>query len=159
MEFFSKNLLHFCLACGCLACSLVTLTGCLSDKHSTGIYPQKIYESVNAKYPTDKNTLIFIEAPEGYIAPRQAIWEVEKDVDAGDVTAIISSLALKTSTVIIAGEDESLTSTTLARALTIGKDKVSGGKAIVVGSKESQKHLTALASASNVTLEFIDSPN
>ena len=153
MKHFSKNLLHYFLVC-----SFILLTGCLSDKHNTAIFPQKIVESVNTKYPSDKNTLIFIEAPEGFIAPYQANWEVEKDVDAGNVAAIISALALKTSTVVIAGEDDTLTSSTLARALITGKDKISGAKAIVVG-KEDLKSLTDIASASGVTLEFIDNPN
>jgi hypothetical protein len=135
------------------------LAGCLSDKHVGTIFPQKIYESVNAKYPSDKNTLILIDAPEGYIAPHQAVWEVEKDVDAGDVAAIISSLALKTSTVIIAGEDDALTNATLTKALTKGIDKINGAKAIVVGNQKNQKNLADLASASGVTLEFIDNPN
>jgi hypothetical protein len=140
-------------------CTFFILAGCISDKHAGTIFPQKIFESVNAKYPSDKNTLIFIDAPEGYIAPHQAVWEVEKDVDSGDVTAIISSLALKTSTVIIAGEDDVLTNATLTKALTKGIDKISGAKAIVVGNKENQKNLADLASASGVTLEFIDNPN
>lgn len=135
------------------------LAGCVSDKHAGAIFPQKIFESVNAKYPAEKNTLIFIDSPEGYIAPHQAVWEVEKDVDNGDVTAIISSLALKTGTVIIAGEDDALTNATLSKALTKGIDKINGAKAIVVGNQEHQKNLADLASASGVTLEFIDNPN
>jgi hypothetical protein len=139
--------------------AIFLLAGCVSDKHAGTLFPQKVYESVNAKYPSERNTLIFIDAPLGYIAPHQAVWEVEKDVDAGDVTAIISSLALKSSTVIIAGEDEALTNATLTKAIFKGKDKINGAKAIVVGNKENQKTLAELASASGVTLEFIDNPN
>ena len=149
-----KQLLNFFVLC-----AFFLLTGCLSDKHVGKIFPQKIFESVNAKYPSEKSTLIFIDAPEGYIAPYQAVWEVEKDVDAGDVTAIISSLALKSSTVIIAGEDDMLTNATLSKALTKGIDKINGSKAIIVGNKDNQKNLADLASASGVTLEFIDNPN
>lgn len=141
-----------------LAFALALLAGCVSDKHDISVYPQKIFETVNAKYPADKNTLIFIGAPEGFIAPRLANCEVEKDVDTGKVAAIVSSLALKSSTVVVAGEDESLTATTMAKALTSGKDKISGAKAIVIGAKETQKRLADLAAASNVTLEFIDTP-
>ncbi len=141
-----------------LALALALLAGCVSDKHDISVYPQKIFETVNAKYPADKNTLIFIGAPEGFIAPRLANCEVEKDVDTGKVAAIVSTLALKSSTAIIAGEDESLTATTLAKALTTGKDKISGAKAVVIGAKGTQKHLADLAAASNVTLEFIDNP-
>jgi hypothetical protein len=141
-----------------LVCTFVLLTGCISDKHNTAIFPQKIYESVSAKYPSDKNILIFIDAPEGLIAPYQANWEVEKNVDAGDVTAIISALALKTSTVIIAGDDNALTNTTLERAFKMGADKISGAKAIVVGNNDAQKSLSDLASTSGVTLEFVDNP-
>jgi predicted ABC-class ATPase len=102
--------------------------------------------------------LVFIDAPEGFIAPRLANCAVENDVDNGKVVAIVSALALKNSTVIVAGEDESLTSTTLAKALATGKDKIGDSKAIVVGSKETQKTLADLATASGVALEFIDNP-
>ena len=142
-----------------LAFALALLAGCVSDKHDTSVYPQKIFETVNAKYPADKNTLIFIGAPEGFIAPRLANCEVEKDVDTGKVAAIVSSLALKSSTVVVAGEDESLTATTMAKALTSGNDKISGAKAVVIGAKETQKRLADLAATSGVMLEFIDNPN
>lgn len=142
-----------------LAFALALLAGCVSDKHDTSVYPQKILETVNAKYPADKNTLIFIGAPEGFIAPRLANCEVEKDVDTGKVAAIVSSLALKSSTVVVAGEDESLTATTMAKALTSGNDKISGAKAVVIGAKETQKRLADLAATSGVALEFIDNPN
>lgn len=142
-----------------LAFALALLAGCVSDKHDISIYPQKIFETVHAKYPADKNTLIFIGAPEGFIAPRLANCEVEKDVDTGKVAAIVSSLALKSSTVVVAGEDESLTATTMAKALTSSNDKISGAKAIVIGAKEKQKRLADLAATSGVALEFIDNPN
>jgi hypothetical protein len=148
-----KNLLSLCLIC-----SFSLLTSCLSDKHAYTSQPQKILAAVDAKYPADKNTLIFIDAPEGFIAPRLANCAVEEGVDNGDVVALVSALALKTSTVIVAGEDESLTGTTMAKALAMGKDKIGGSKAIVVGSKETQKTLADLATANGVSLEFIDNP-
>ena len=73
--------------------------------------------------------------------------------------SIVSALALKNSTVVIAGEDETLTAATLAKALTIGKEKIGGAKAIIVGSKDAQKMLSAAATASKVTLGFMDNPN
>lgn len=148
-----KNLLSLCLIC-----SFGLLTACLSDKHAYTSQPQKIFNAVSAKYPAEKNTLVFVDAPEGFIAPRLANCAVEENVNNADVVAIVSALALKTSTVIVAGEDESLTGTTLAKALTMGKDKINGSKAIVVGAKETQKTLTDLATASGVALEFIDNP-
>jgi len=148
-----RNLLSLCLIC-----VFSLLTACLSDKHAYTSQPQKIFDAVNAKYPAENNTLVFIDAPEGFIAPRLANCEVEKDVDTGKVAAIASALALKNSTVIVAGEDESLTSTTLAKALATGKDKISGSKAIVVGCKETQKTLADLAAVSGVALEFIENP-
>jgi hypothetical protein len=148
-----KNLLSLCLIC-----TFSLLTACLSDKHAYTSQPQKIFNAVNAKYPAEKNTLVFIDAPEGFIAPRLANCEVENDVDSGKVVAIVSALALKNSTVIVAGENESLTATTVAKALAAGKDKINGSKAIVVGSKETQKTLADLATASGVALEFIDNP-
>lgn len=154
MKKFSSYLLKLLIVC-----ALLSLTACLSDKHNTAIYPQKILGAVSTKYPNEQNTLVFIEAPEGLIAPHQAVWEVEKHVDSGNVAAIINALALKTNTLIVAGENESLTAATLSGALTQGKDKIGGSKAVVVGAKETQKSLADLASASGVTLEFIDNPN
>ena len=104
------------------------------------------------------NSLIFISAPEGFVAPSLATHEVENGVDNGKVVAIVSALALKTTTVIVAGDDESLTATTMAKALAASKDKISGSKAIMVGAKETQKKLAELATASGVALEFIESP-
>ena len=138
---------------------VLVLSACATDKHALTNNPQKIVDAVSAKYPSDKNTLVFIEAPVGFVAPRLANCAVEEGVDNADVVAINSALALKTTTVVIAGDDESLTATTLAQALKTGKDKINGSKAIVVGSKETQKTLADLASASGVALEFIDNPS
>lgn len=136
----------------------LALTACATDKHVLTTSPQKVVDAVNAKYPSDKNTLIFIEAPEGFIAPSLANCAVEDGVDNADVVAINSALALKTTTVIIAGDDESLTATTLAQALKTGKEKINGSKMIVFGVKETQKTLADLAAFNSVALEFIDTP-
>lgn len=136
----------------------LTLTACISDKHVMTNSPQKMTEAVSEKYPSDKNTLIFIEAPEGFIAPRLANCAVEEGVDNADVVAINSALALKTTTVVVAGEDESLTSSTLAQALKTGKEKINGSKIVVIGAKETQKILADLATATGVALEFMDNP-
>ena len=140
--------------------SLLTLMclACASDKHALQTNPQKTMDAVNTKYPADKNTLVFIGAPEGFVAPGLANSAVEAGVDNAKVVAITSALALKTTTVIVAGENESLTATTLAQALKTGKDKINGGKVILVGANETQKTLTDLATASGVVLEFIDNP-
>lgn len=136
----------------------LALTACVTDKHAYKQSPQKIFEAVNAKYPAEKNTLVFIDAPNGFVAPRLANCAVEQGVDSGKVVAITSALALKTSTVIVAGEDESLTGTTVAKALTNNKEKIGGSKLIVVGAKETKQKLTDLATYNNVALEFIDTP-
>ena len=134
------------------------LSACMTDAHHYTQNAQKIVNAVNTKYPAVANTLVFIDAPEGYVARYFDNAAVEGSVDTGKVAAIISSLALKTSTVIVVGEDEKLTATTLAKALSTGKDKINGSKAIVIGAKESQKTLADLATASGVALEFIDNP-
>lgn len=140
--------------------SLMTLTlaSCATDKHVYNQSPQKIFDAVNTKYPNEKNTLVFIDTPNGFVAPRLANCAVEKGVSNGKVVAIVSSLALKNRTVIVAGEDESLTGTTLAKALTGNKDKISGSKVIVVGAKETPQKLTDLAANNDVAIEFIDTP-
>ncbi len=143
------------IALGLLA---LGLSACVTDKHAYKQNPQKIFEAVNAKYPADKNTLVFIDAPNGFVAPRLANCAVEKGVNNSKVVAITSALALKTSTVIVAGEDESLTGTTLAKALANNKEKISGSKVIVVGAKETKQKLTDLAAYNDVAIEFIDTP-
>ena len=135
-----------------------TLTACATDKHAYNQNPQKIFAAVNSKYPTDKNTLVFIDAPTGFIANKLAIDTVDNNVDSGKVVAISSALALKTSTVIVAGENESLTASTLVKALASDKSKMSGAKLIVIGAKESRQKLTNLAAYSDVSIEFIDTP-
>jgi hypothetical protein len=134
------------------------LSACVADKHALKVNPQKIYDAVSAKYPDEKNTLVFVDAPEGFVAPKLANCAVEQGVDNADVVAITSALALKSTTVVIAGDDESLTATTLAQALRAGADKINGSKAIVIGAKETQKTLADLAASSSVALEFIDTP-
>ena len=136
----------------------LAISACATDKHVYNQQPQKIFETVNAKYPSEKNTLVFIDAPQGFIAPRLANCAVEKGVNTGKVVAIVSSLAMKTRTVIVAGEDESLTGTTLAKALSNNKEKISGSKVIVVGAKETRQKLTDLAAYNDVAIEFIDTP-
>ena len=134
------------------------LSACVTDKHAYQQSPQKIFDAVNTKNLNKKNTLVFIDAPIGFVAPHLANCAVEKGVNNGKVVAITSALALKTTTVIVAGEDESLTGTTLAKALTNNKEKISGAKLIVVGAKETKQKLSDLAALNDVAIEFIDTP-
>ncbi len=136
----------------------LALTACVTDKHVYKESPQKIFEAVNAKYPTEKNTLVFIDAPNGFVAPRLANCAVEKGINSGKVVAISSALAMKTRTVIVAGEVESLTGTTIAKALSNNKEKIGGSKLIVVGAKDTKQKLTDLATYNDVAIEFIDTP-
>jgi hypothetical protein len=138
---------------------VLALSACVTDKHAFTVNPQKIYDTVSAKYPAEKNTLVFVDAPEGFVAPKLANCAVEQGVDNADVVAIISALALKTTTVVVAGDDESLTATTMAQALKTGTSKINGSKAIVIGAKETQKTLADLAAFNGVALEFIDAPS
>ena len=135
-----------------------SLTACATDKHAYNQNPQKIFAAVSNKYPAQKNTLIFIDAPTGFIAKKLAIDAVESNVDSGKVAAISSTLALKTSILILAGENELLTASTLAKALAYDKSKIAGAKMIVVGANNSQQHLADLAANNDVTIEFIDLP-
>lgn len=141
-----------------LSLVVLAISACATDKHVYNQQPQKIFDAVNTKYPNEKNTLVFIDAPNGFVAPSIANCAVEKDVNNGKVVAIVSSLAFKTSTVIVAGEDESLTGTTLAKALTNNKEKISGSKVIVIGAKETRQKLADLAASNDVAIEFIDTP-
>ena len=142
----------------------LALSACATDKHTVSTNPQKIYDAVAAKYPESKSILVFVDTPEGFIAPKLANCAVEEGVDNADVVAIISVLAFKMTTVVIAGDNESLTATTLAQALKAGKDNINGSKAIVIGTKGQQnknlqKTLADLATLNGVMLEFIDNPS
>ena len=134
------------------------VTACMTDSHHYSQNAQKIASSISVKYPSDKTTVIFIDAPEGFIARKFNNNTVENSVDTGKVAAIVSALALKTNTVIVAGEYEELSAITLTKALTSGKDKITGSKAIIIGAKEPHKTLADLAAANGVALEFIDNP-
>ncbi|HSH54357.1 MAG TPA: hypothetical protein VK967_04945 [Methylotenera sp.] len=138
---------------------LLTLAACANDGPKLSYSPQNIMQAVNTKYPAERTNLIYIGAPEGFIAPREAIKEVKDGVDAGKVVAIITALHVNTSTVIITGTDDDLNAATLARALTTGKEKVSGSKVIYVGGKESLSNLSKLASDAGVNIEFMDLPS
>jgi hypothetical protein len=141
---------------GLLALSVVA---CASDKHAMVNNPQKIISAVTATHPGEKNTLVYIGASDGWFAPFHADAAVANNVNNGKVVAIISALALKDTRVIVAGEDESLTTATLAKAFTMGKAKIGGANLTVVGGKDSQKTLSALAAASGVNIEYMGNPN
>jgi PBP1b-binding outer membrane lipoprotein LpoB len=140
--------------------SAMYLTSCAtSDKHDTSIQPQKIIEAVNSKYPAERINLIYIGSPESFIAPKLAVKEVEKGVDAGKVTAIEAALMINTSTVIISGINDALNAATLSKALTNDKQKIAGGKVIYVGGDESHANLSKLASEAGVSIEFMELPS
>jgi hypothetical protein len=140
---------------GLLALSVVA---CVSDKHPMVNNPQKIFNAVNTTHPGEKNTLVYIAAPDGWAAQHHADSAVANNVNTGKVAAIISSLAIKDTRVIVAGEDESLTAATLAKVFSMGKAKIGGSKLTVVGSKDSQKTLSSLAAASGVNIEYMGNP-
>lgn len=73
---------------------------------------KRFFEAINSKYPSDKNTLAFIDAPNEYVATSLAKCAVEKGVNNGKVVAISRALAIITSSVIMSEEDKSLTVTT-----------------------------------------------
>lgn len=140
---------------------LGVLSACASDTHTTKYHPHKMIEAINTQTEPSKNTFIFIDAPTGFVASRLAYCAVDKEIDTGKVAAIVSALALKTATVVVAGEDDNLTATTLSKAINMGKDRISGAKAIMVNNNGAQsaalqKTLNDLASTSGVTLTFIE---
>ncbi len=136
----------------------LSVAACMTDKHAMVNNPQKILNAVNATHPGEKNTLVYISAPEGWAASYHADSAVNNNVNNGKVVAIISALALKDTRVIVAGEDESLTAATLAKVFSMGKAKIGGSKLTVVGSKNSQKTLSSLAAASSVNIEYLGNP-
>lgn len=138
-----------------VACTLVS---CANDGPKMAAMPQKLIQVVNDKYPAERTNLIFVSAPGGVFAPKLSVNEVNDGVEQGKVLAIITSLKIKTSTVIIAGEDEDLTSATLEKALVTGKDQISGSKIVYFGGKSSSKHLSESASNAGVNIEFMDLP-
>lgn len=139
-----------------LTVSLALVSCATTDKHNTSLKPQTLVETARAKYPSERIDLIYIGAPEGYLAPGLAVKEVEKGVDAGKVTAIEAAFIIKTSRVLIAGIDEELNAATLAKVLTNKKEKIAGAKVVYAGSQNA--HLSKLASDAGVELEFMELP-
>ena len=138
--------------------ALLTMTSCANDGPKMALLPQNLIQSVNEKHPAERTDLIFIGAPEGIIAPGLAVNEVSSGADSGKVVSIITSLRVKTSTLIIAGNDEDLTAATLEKALVMGKEQISGSKIIYIDGKANQDKLRKLAESAGVNIEFIDSP-
>lgn len=139
--------------------ALLMLASCANDGPKMALYPQKLIQVVNDKYPAEAVYLIFIEGPEGVIAPGEAVKEVSSGMDSSKVVTIITSLKVKTSTVIIAGNDENLTAATLEKALLMGKDQISGSKIVYFGGKSFMANLNKLATDAGVNIEFLDLPN
>jgi len=138
--------------------ALLTMASCANDGPKMALFPQNLIQAVNEKYPAERTDLIFIGAPEGIIAPGLALNEVSSGADSGKVVTIITSLRVKTSTLIIAGNDEDLTAATLEKALVMGKEEISGSKIIYINGKENQDKLRKLAESAGVNIEFMDSP-
>lgn len=142
-----------------LSAVLSVVISCASDGPKMAVWPQKMIQAVNDKYPGERSHLIYVGAPEGFVGSREAVNEVTAGVDSGTVVAIVTSLKIKTSTVIIAGNDDELTSATLKKALMNGKDQVSGSKIVYFGGKESRNKLSDLATKAGVNIEFMDLPS
>lgn len=138
---------------------LFAVASCASDGPKMALLPQKLIQVVNDKYPGERSNLIYIGAPDGLIGSGEAVKQVNTDVDTGKVVTIITSLKIKTSTVIIAGNDDDLTSATLSKALVNGKDQISGSKIVYFGGKSSASNLSKLASNAGVSIEFLDIPS
>lgn len=138
----------------------VLIAGCNGTKsvREADYSPQRIIEVVNAKYPNEATDLIYIAAPSGFVAPHEAKKEVNSGIDTGKVVDIVTALTVKTSTVIITGNDDDLTAATLSQALTKGSEKIAGAKIVYVGGKQALPELSKLASNADVAIEFIDTP-
>lgn len=147
-----------------LSALFISATNCSGDYLNTrpdqnaAYSPQRIITAVNEKYPNEKTNLIYIGAPKGFVTPHEVLKEVNSGVDTGKVVAIVTALTVKTSTVIVTGNNDDITSATLSRALTRGNEKIAGSKIVYVGGKESVANLSKLASNANVAIEFIDTP-
>ena len=59
------------------------LSACMTDAHHYMQSAQKIVSAVNTKYPAVANTLVFIDAPKGYIARYFDNATIEENVDTG----------------------------------------------------------------------------
>lgn len=137
------------------------LSACATDTHTSNYHPHKMIETINTQSEPSKNTFIFIDAPTGFVASRLAYCAVDKEIDTGKVAAIVSALALKTATVVVAGEDDNLTAKTLSKAIVMGKDNINGAKAIMVNNSGAQnvalqKTLSDIATANGVALTFVE---
>lgn len=141
-----------------LAALAVGLVACASQE-KTSYFPQKILQTVNDKYPNTYHHLLYVPAPDGFVAPRESRIEVEDKVDSGKVVALISALNVKTGTVVVTGNDDDITEATVTRALTDGMPKISGAKMIYVGGKDSLPRISKLAQSAGVEIEFMDVPS
>jgi hypothetical protein len=145
-----KNRFGLILLCSFLLSACAT-TGGNNDQ-------QKRFAAIASKYP--ESVIVVVEGAGTFISTKIMIASIKSGVSSTTSDAILKLLSNRSSKLVVAvtGEDDSLTSATLERAILDGKGKISGSKAVFVGSLEYKEQLSKIASESGVQLEFITYP-
>lgn len=143
----------------CLLASSFLLSACVTTGGTYQTEPQRRAAAVAAKYPQQEINLLYIEAPKSFIATKLMIASLKSGVSSSDVDAIIAALLNKNGGLLaVTGDDESLTSATLERALIAGGAKLSGARAVYIGESERQNTLGSAAAVAGVKIEFVANP-
>lgn len=143
----------------CLLASSFLLSACVTTGGTYQSEPQRRSAAVAAKYPQQEINLLYIEAPKSFIATKLMIASLKSGVNSSDVDAIIAALLNKNGGLLaVTGDDDSLASATLERALIAGGAKLSGKRVVYVGESEHQSTLTNAAVLAGMKVEFIANP-
>lgn len=132
------------------------LSACATTGSNDG--QQKRFAAITSKYP--ESTIVIVEDAGNFISTKIMLASIKSGFSSKTSDKILNLLSNSNSKLVVAvtGEDDSLTSATLERAMLDGKGKISGSKAVFVGSLEYKDQLSKIATESGVQLEFIIYP-
>jgi len=132
------------------------LTACATT--GGGNDQQQRFAAIASKYP--ESTIVVVEGAGNMISTKMVLASLKAGAGSTTSDAILKLLSNRSSKfpVAVTGADDSLTAATLERAMLDGKGKISGSKAVFVGSLEYREQLSKVASESGVQLEFVAYP-
>jgi hypothetical protein len=155
MKFCSKYL--WLLAVSLLVTSCATSNdGAYSPQVSE---QQKRIAALQKRFPSRNYIIVYVEKPNNFISNRMSLSILKLGGSSANSDAIVKELSKQNSQFIaITGDDDSLSSATLERALYDGKGKISGKSVGYIGGNENLDALNKIAEEAGVSIDYIKYP-
>ena len=116
---------------------------------------QRISTLLTKKNPQKKYYVIYVEAPSGFISKKLAIATLKAGNNSNNIDAIVNFLTSSKNTLVVTGNDDEFTSTTLIQAFNNLKGKtISTSSIVYVGELDYQKELLEAAKKVAISIEF-----